>query len=244
MPSGRRRPRAGRRLLGALVFLVALFALLLAGAQAYAPRYADRAIAQTVERQIHRPATVTLTPGPIWQLLQGRIQRLQIFVQGPTFQGLRLRSAALDWRDGRVDLPLAVQGQLKLLSVGSVRLVGVVAASAVEQAVVSALRAYLPSNAATDLPRITITPQAITLRGQVNFGGVAIPYRVDGSLKVQDQGQELAFAARDLNGARVDFPAVPLFSARNLPAVEGVHLRIAGVRLLQGAIEFTLRNAP
>jgi hypothetical protein len=238
-----RRRRSRRRLTWLLATLAALAALYdLAGV--YVPRALAGAIAQGVRQQIRTPATVSLDPGPLWQLAFGRFDRLLIQVRSFSMQGVTVTRAQLDWRDGQVQLAPLERGEVVIEREGSLQVQGTVGQQEIEQALADAVRPYLPSGATVAVPQLEIAPQGITLGGSVDVLGVPIPYRLFGALQVADGGRTIDFRTHSLNGSALTLPPVPVLQASQIPKVDGVVWRFSAVALRRGAVTLSLRNVP
>ncbi len=233
-PRRRRRPR--------LALPLVLLALVLAGAvglQVYVPRLAAGALESAIAQNLGARATVTVH-GYFWQLAEGSFQNLHIEVGPSGFDGYRLASAALTWRDGRIALQDLLAGRIRVLRRGQLRLRLVMSQQALRAAVAEAMRQAMPAGASGSLPAIAVTPKAITLRGTVTFLDLPVQYRIDGDLVLQQDGRVLAFKARDLNDSVLHLPAVPVLRMQDLPDVPGLPLHIAGVELMRGALAITV----
>ena len=210
-----------------------------AGLQVYLPQVAAGAIHAAVAANLHTKASVTVQ-GPFWLLAGGRFERLDMVVGRSTYQGFRLRTASLDWRDGSIDLGQLAGGQLRVLSPGRLRLRLVVGQGALAQAVAAGFRQAFPSAATDSMPVVVVTPRDITLRGSVTFLDVPVRYSIAGSLVLQDGGRVLAFKAKDLNNAALHMPPLPVLRMQDLPRIQGLPLHMVGVRLLRGALAISV----
>ena len=231
--------RRRRRRLAAPLVLLTIVLLCAAGLQIYVPRGAAAAIASAVRQNIGTRAFVQVR-GYFWQLAQGDFQNFSMRIGATDFQGYRLQSADLSWRDGQVDLGALVAGQVKVLRSGSFRLNLVMNQQGLRQAVAEAMRQALPAGASGSPPAISVTPKAITLSGSVTFLDLPVRYRIDGDLVLLEGGQVVAFKARDLNNSVLHLAAVPVLRMRDMPTIPGLPLHVAGVRLMHGALAITV----
>jgi len=207
--------------------------------QIYVPRVAAGAIRSAIAQNLHASAAVEVQ-GYFWQLAQGSFQNLSVQLGPGSLEGYRLQSASLRWRAGRIDLQSLLAGQVKILRPGHLALRIVMNQDALRLAVDAALKQAIPAGASGSLPRVSVTPKQITLRGSVTFLDLPVRYRVDGDLVLQKGGEVLAFQARDFNDSVLHLPPVPVLRMQDLPRVQGMPLHIAGVRLLTGAVAITL----
>ena len=207
--------------------------------QIYVPRLAAGAIRSAVAENLHTTATAQIQ-GPFWQLARGGFDELSLQVGPSLYQGYRLQSASLRWRDGRIDLQQMLSGQIRVLQPGRLALRVVIGQAALGQAVADGFRQALPSAASGSLPEVAVTPQHITLKGSVTFLGMPVRYRIDGGLVLQRNGQVLAFQARDLNDSVLHLPPLPVLRIQDLPRIPGLPLHIAGVKLLRGSLAIML----
>lgn len=239
--SARRRRRGVWRWLAVLLAAaVAGYALL----SAYLPAALGARVAQAVTQQLGSRAQVTLLPGPLWHLAQGRFDRLQIRVARLDYQGLRVQGARLDWRSGQVDIAALLRGQLVIVHQGVVALSGTIATGTIERLLTDAVRPYLPSGSAFTVPTVEIAPQGVSLDGDVDVLGVQVPYQLEGTLRIAPGGGAIEFATRSLNQSALHLPAVPVLQAKDLPKVDGISWRFRAVSLGAGSVRVTLQNAP
>jgi hypothetical protein len=240
-----RRTRRRRRALWWLLLPVAIAAAVYGAASAYATPAIDGAIARAVRQQLHGSVSVSLRPGPLWQLLYGRFERLVIKMPHLSYQGLDVDNARLLWRNGQVRLqPLLQSGQVDIVRQGSLTVSGMIPAKFIESSLADAIRPYIPSGSVATIPDLSITPKAISLDGDVVVLGVRVPYRFQGVLKIASGGKALEFQTDALNGSLLSLPAIPIFEAAQIPRVDGLSWRFSSVRLQTGYVFVALRNAP
>ncbi len=239
-----RRARRRRHALWWLFLPAALVGALYVGAGAYAPPAIDAAIARAVRQQLHGSVSVSLRPGPMWQLLYGRFDSLVIQMPSLSYQGLDVEHARLVWRNGEVRLrPLLRNGQVDIVREGALTISGTVPAKFLERTLADAIRPYIPSGSVATIPELAVTRKGISLDGDVIVLGVRVPYRLKGVLTISAGGSAVEFQTVSLNGSPLSLPAIPVLKAAQIPRVDGIAWRFSEVRLQPGTVFVALRNA-
>lgn len=192
-------------------------------------------MARDLHKMTGARAEVRVEAQPFWKLGAGQFDLLDITLVGVDFDGNRIKEVALHWQDGGVNLGDLSVGLVHITKVGVMTVTATLSAEDLGAMIPTAYRPFKP--------KLTVTPEALTMGGRVNVDGLILPVSLSGRLVPSADGLAIIFRPTRfmVDGRLLPSPAdTTVFSLSQLHLPQGISLKLTRVHLEHGLVVLDL----